>query len=192
MLSKKGYDEYSLSDGVRLSEYSPEYSDIAMDLINIISKRYPYIQFTLFETALLNDLLNHIVAQNTIFIQAEKGSSVFIFRFLQDAGYKNLMYKPSQKDFNLYWARDSIIVTYIISEAPLRITKPHTIMLEKMLVDMYADKPISGTYNKTEFQSVFENAQKHYLLERKRMLRYARRRNKEGAIRRFLESKDSP
>ncbi len=186
MLSKKSYGEYSLSDGAKLPEYSPDYSEIAMDLINTISRRYPYVQFTIFETALLNDFLNHMVAQNTIFIQVEKDSSVFVFRFLQEAGYKNLMYKPSLKEFNLYWARDSIVVTDIISEAPMRTANPHTITLEKMLVDMYADKLISGTYSKAECQSVFENAQECYLLDRKRMLRYARRRNKEDAIRRFL------
>ena len=187
MLSKKGYNEYSLSDGIKLSEYNPDYSDIANDLINLISRRYPYIQFTVFETALLNDFLNHMIAQNTIFIQAEKENSVFIFRFLQEAGYKNLMYKPSQKDFNLYWAKNSIIVTDIISEAPLKTSEPHMITLEKMLVDMCADKLIAGTYGKSEFPSVLENAQEHYQLDRKRMLRYARRRNKEEVIKKFLE-----
>ena len=83
VLLKRGYDEYSISDGIELPEYVLNYSDAAVELMNIVSRRYPQIQFTLFETALLNDFLNHLIAQNTVFVQAEKGSSVFVFRFLQ-------------------------------------------------------------------------------------------------------------
>lgn len=188
VLLKRGYDEYSISDGIELPEYVLNYSDAAVELMNIVSRRYPQIQFTLFETALLNDFLNHLIAQNTVFVQAEKGSSVFVFRFLQEAGFKNLLYKPNLKGFNLYWVKDSVVVTDMISEAPLRTINPHKIMLEKMLVDLCADKLISGIYGKTEFQSVLEMAKERYRLDRRRMLRYVRRRNKEEAIRRFLES----
>ena len=187
IISKKGYDTYSLSDKIKLSEYNPDYSDIANVLIGLISRQYPHIQFTVFETALLNDFLNHVIAQNTIFIQSEKESSVFIFRFLQEAGYNHILYKPNKKDFSLYWAKNCIIITDIISEAPLNISDPHMITLEKMLVDMCADKLIAGTYSKSEFSSVLENAQEHYQLDMKRMLRYARRRNKEEIIKKFLE-----
>ena len=76
----------------------------------------------------------------------------------------------------------------MISEAPLRTSEPHKIILEKLLVDMCADKLLSGIYSKAEFQSVLETAKERYRLDRRRMLRYARRRNKEEVIRRFLES----
>ena len=128
---------------------------------------------------MMNDFLNHLIAQNTVFIQAEKESSIYIFRFLQGKGYQNVMYKPGENDFDLYWSRDEIVVTDIISEAPLRIDEPHKIMLEKKLVDMIADKLISTTYNKAEFPDVIEQVQSRYYLDKVRLLRYARRRNRE-------------
>lgn len=117
--------------------YRPAYSDLAAKLIAQISDKYPSVHFTVFETALMNDFLNHLVAQNTVFIQVEKDVSVFVFRFLQELGYEHLLYKPNKADYALYWEKDCIVVTDMISEAPLSASAPHEICLEKMLVDMY-------------------------------------------------------
>lgn len=168
------------------SEYRPNYSDQALRLIDILSKAFPHVSFTVFETVLMNEFLNHLVAQNTVFIQAEKESSIFLFRFLQEQGYTNLLYKPSIKDFSLYWTKDSIIVTNLISEAPVLEEKPHSICLEKLLVDMYADKLISSSYSKAEFPEMLHLARSRYQLNTAKLLRYARRRNKEKEITRLL------
>ena len=122
-LTRLGYDSYSLSSDLPKDEYVPVYSDTAERLIRLISEKYPYVQFTVFETVLMNEFLNHLIAQNTVFIQVEKESSIYVFRFLQDQGIQNVMYKPSKKDFNLYWAKDSVIVTDMISEAPIRMLR---------------------------------------------------------------------
>lgn len=144
--------------------------------MNQIKEKYPYVTFTVFETVMMNDFSNNLIAQNTIFIQAEK-----------EKGYQNIMYKPGKNDFDLYWSRDEIVVTDIISEAPLRTDEPHKIMLEKMLVDMIADKLISTTYNKAEFPDVIEQVQSRYYLDKVRLLRYARRRNREKEMKQYLE-----
>ena len=186
-LVRLGYDSYALSSGLPRDEYRPAYSDEARDLIDLISQRYPHVQFTVFETVLMNDFLNHLIAQNTVFVQVEKESSVYVFRFLQDCGYRNVMYKPSRKELDLYWSRDCIIVTDLISEAPLRLDEPHSIMLEKLIVDMSADRLISGTYSKAEFSDVVKQAQSRYRLDKAKMLRYARRRNQQAVFKEYLD-----
>ena len=60
-------------------------------------------------------------------------------------------------------------------------------MLEKKLVDMIADKLISTTYNKAEFPDVIEQVQSRYYLDKVRLLRYARRRNREKEMKQYLE-----
>ena len=186
-LFRNGYDAYSLPSDVSFKEYIPHYSNEAQKLIEDIANSYPYVAFTVFETVLMNDFLNHLVAQNTIFLQVEKESSIYVFRHLQDEEYSNILYKPNRKDMVLYWNKGSVIVTDMVSEAPIRTSEPHVITLEKMLVDMLADKLISSTYSKAEYSSVIEQVESSYLLDKKRMLRYARRRNKYDEIRRFLE-----
>ena len=182
-----GYDAYSRPDSSTKKEYDPLYSDLALEVMNQIEQMYPYVTFTVFETVMMNDFLNHLIVQNTIFIQVEKESSIYIFRFLQEKGYQNVMYKPGKKEFDLYWSRDEIVVTDIISEAPLSTDEPHRIMLEKMLVDMVADKLISTTYSKAELSDVIEQAQSRYYLDKVRLLRYARRRNREKEMKQYLE-----
>ncbi len=186
-LTRRGYDSYSLTSNHPKDKYVPVYSDTAEGLIRLISEKYAYVQFTVFETVLMNEFLNHLVAQNTVFIQVEKESSIYIFRFLQEQGIQNVMYKPGKKDFNLYWLKDCVIVTDMISEAPIRADKPHFIMLEKMLVDMSADKLIATTFSKAELPDVYEQAQSRYLLDKVRMLRYARRRNRQDVLLKYLE-----
>lgn len=105
-LTRRGYDSYSLSSDHPKDEYVPIYSDTAEGLIRLISEKYPYVQFTAFETVLMNEFLNHLIAQNTVFIQVEKESGIYVFRFLQEQGIQNVMYKPGKKDFNLYWSKD--------------------------------------------------------------------------------------
>ena len=187
LLTKQGYDTYSLSLKQSKEEYEPAYSDKAERLIRLVSEEYPYVQFTVFETVLMNEFLNHLIAQNTIFLQVEKESSVYVFRFLQEQGFQNVMYKPGKNDFNLYWSKDSIIVMDMITEAPVRADKPHAVMIEKMLVDMSADKLIAATFSKAEMPSVYEQAQSRYHLDKVRMLRYARRRNRQDEILNYLE-----
>ena len=186
-LTRRGYDSYSLSSNHPTDEYVPIYSDIVEEMIRIISEKYPYVQFTAFETVLMNEFLNHLIAQNTIFIQVEKESSIYVFRFLQEQGLQNVMYKPGKKDFNLYWSKGCVIVTDMISEAPIQTDKPHSIMLEKMLVDVSADKLIAATFSKAELPDVYEQAQSRYLLDKVRMLRYARRRNRQDVLLKYLE-----
>ena len=117
----------------------------------------------------------------------EKDSSIFIFRYLQELGYKNLLYNPNRKEFRLYWDSDCIVVTNFISEAPLRSKDSYKITLEKMLVDMVADKMIASTFSMYELEDVFEHAHKTYRLDKAKMLRYARRRNREDKVRYYLE-----
>lgn len=186
-LTRIGYDAYTGPDSSLKKDYDPLYSELALELIEKINEKFPYVAFTVFETVLMNEFLNHQIAQNTVFIQVEKESSIFVFRFLQECGYQNVMYKPGKKDFDLYWSRDGVVVTDLISEAPQRTGDRHTILLEKMLVDMVADKLISTTYSKAELPDVFEQAQDRYYLDKVRLFRYSRRRNREKEMKQYLE-----
>ena len=84
VLTKLARNVYVVQNEREKPVYRPAYSALAKKLIEQISEKYPSVHFTVFETALMNDFLNHLVAQNTVFIQVEKDVSVFVFRFLQE------------------------------------------------------------------------------------------------------------
>lgn len=185
-INRLGYDAYTISNNLLKKEYYPSYSNVAKELIDKIDKAYPYVRFTVFETIIMNDFLNHLIAQNTIFIQVEKQSSIYIFRYLQEQGFQNVLYRPNKNDFDLYWSKNVIVVTNLITEAPLRLDNSHIITIEKMLVDMISDKLIFQTYSINEYASVIQQAENQYYVDKARLLRYARRRNKEKEIRKYL------
>ena len=54
----------------------------------------------------------------------------------------------------------------MISEAPIRKDNPHMITLEKMLVDIYADKLISSTFSKAEYPGIIRQAESRYMLDK--------------------------
>ena len=186
-LTKIARNVYVVQNERKKPVYRPAYSDLAAKLISQVSDKYPSVHFTVFETALMNDFLNHLVAQNTVYIQMEKDVSIFVFRFLQELGYDHLLYKPNKDDYALYWKKDCIIVTDLISEAPLSASAPHEICLEKMLVDMYCDKLISSAYSKSEYPEVLRQAMEIYHIESTKMMRYARRRGREDEMKKILE-----
>ena len=186
-LIKLGYDLYSLPCEVNKKVYSPVYSRLALELIESISKHFPLVKFTVFETVLLNEFLNHLVGNNTIFIQVEKESSAFVFHYLKDAGFNNVMYKPSLRDFDLYWTKDCVVVNDLISESPISLNTPHYIAIEKIVVDMLADRLVGTTYQRAEFLDVLNKIQDNYLLDKTRMLRYASRRNKKVELLEYLK-----
>lgn len=182
LITKVGYDQYMVPTGKEKAVYAPKYTALARELIEKIDGKYPDISFIVFETVLMNEFLNHLIAQNTVFIQVEKDASAFVFRFLQEEGYHGLLYKPSKKEFGLYWVKDGIIITDLVTEAPLTSRRPHEICLEKMLVDMFCDRRIGWTYCKAEYMDFVEQVSAAYIIDKARLLRYARRRGKEDEI----------
>ena len=180
-----GRNQYALSDRKK-AVYSPMYSQYASDIMDRIANKYPAIGFTVFESVLLNEFLNHLIARNTVFVQTERDTSAFIFDFIRENIQSNALYKPSERDYSRYWRPDMIIVLDWTSQAPLSLTAPHDITPEKMLVDIYCDKTIRLTYRGSEYKSIVNAVYDRYHVDTVRLLRYAGRRNKAEEIKVFL------
>ena len=80
-----------------------------------------------------------------------------------------------------------MIVDIAENEKGEKCYKSYSIVLEKMLVDMCADKLISATFSKAELPDVFDQVQSRYRLNKAKMLRYARRRNKADEVKKYLK-----
>ena len=189
LLKRKGRDKYSVCDENTKNVYKPLYSEKAVAIKNKLERKYPLVKFIVFETVLLNEFLNHQIAHNTIFIQTERDVSEFIFDYLRENTKTNVLYKPNQAEFDRYWQPESLIVTDLTSEAPMNIDSPHEITAEKMLVDIFCDKIINLTYGKSEYKSIVDEIYSRYQVDTVRLLRYARRRNKEKEMMQFIEGK---
>ena len=183
---REGYNSYS-SAGEELPPYVPAYSPLSRRLMKRISEEFPDISFTVIETQLLNEFLNHQIAQNTIYIQAEKDVSSYVFRMLQKDKKLYCLYKPTQQDMEYQWKKNCIVVYGRISESPVNRSRSHDVTAEKLIVDLYCDRYLKKAYARSEYSSVVRQIREHYRINEAGLFRYARRRNKEKEIRVIME-----
>ena len=184
------YDTYITEKPQVLPIYRPYYSDRAKALTKKMAEQFPEVNFVIFESVLLNEFLNHQIAQNTIFVQIEKDVSSYIFDNLQEEYVGNVLYKPSKRDFDRYWTRNCVVVLDLISQAPLSREKLHEITIEKILVDIVAEKSMAAIFSPSEIPFVYENAMKSYQVDTRKMNRYAGRRGKASIVKEYVGDMD--
>jgi hypothetical protein len=97
------------------------------------------------------------------------------------------MYNPSVAEFNRYWSNGCMVVLDLVSQSPLSKDRPHAMTAEKLLVDIIADKTISATFSSSEVPLIYENMFGHYNVDRRRLNRYAGRRNRTAQVKKYLD-----
>lgn len=186
LLFKVGSDSYSRTKETRIS-YSPRYSDFSKDLLSKMEERFPELEYTLFETLLLNEFVNLLYAHNILVLQVEKDLCPFTFDFLNELFPGKVLYNPSSEDLGRYQSDNCIILENRISEAPFDKENPHFIILEKLLVDAVSDKAFKDLIPTSEISNIFENARLFYKSDITKIRRYAKRRNAWSKVEVLLE-----
>ena len=176
LLFKVGSDSYSRKKETR-NTYSPRYSEFSKELLSKMEERFPELEYTLFETLLLNEFVNHLYAQNILVLQVEKDLCPFTFDFLNELFPGKVLYNPSSDDIGRYQSDNCIILENRISEAPFEKEHPHFITMEKLLVDTVSDKAIKELIPTSEVSNIYENAKLIYKSDLTKIKRYAKRRN---------------
>lgn len=184
------YNTYTIEENKELPIYKPAYSKDAVNILNKLNSRFSKIQFVVFESVLLNEFLNHQIAQNTIYVEVEKGFSSYVFEELKDEYNKNVLYKPTKQELDKYWAKDCIVVLDLITQSPLNVREPHEISIEKLLVDVIAEKSISGIFDSFEIVDIYKIVNNDYRIDKRKINRYANRRGKGREIKQYLEGGD--
>lgn len=176
LLFKVGSDSYSRKKETR-NTYSPRYSEFSKELLSKMEERFPELEYTLFETLLLNEFVNHLYAHNILVLQVEKDLCTFTFDFLNELFPGKVLYNPSSDDLGRYQSDNCIILENRISEAPFDKEHPHFITMEKLLVDTVSDKAIKELIPTSEVSNIYENAKLIYKSDLTKIKRYAKRRN---------------
>ena len=188
IISRKQRGEYVLQSN-SISEkriYKPLMNDQLREISNKIEARFPYVNFVCFASVQLNEFLNHMIGRNTIFVMVEKSAIDFVFRFLQEETTQNILLKPSEKEWDAYFTGDNIVMLNLVSESPKSVEENHGMCIEQLLVDIVAEKTFQNLYSRSELPYIYENADKSYLIDYIRLLRYARRRGKADEVKKYI------
>lgn len=190
LLFKVGPDSYSRKDDSR-KFYNPVYSEAAKELCNVMEKQYPELQFSIFETLLLNEFVNHMISLNCIVLFIEKDLCSFTFDLLKERYPGKVLYNPKTEDIERYKAENTIILANAVSEAPANKEKPHSVTLEKLLVDCVADKAIKALIPSSEISNIYENSRILYRIDINKIKRYSKRRSVWERVETLLTSEEN-
>lgn len=190
LLYKIKYNQYTKESTQTIEKdiFTGNYSNYTKNISNKLSQEFPFLNYQIWELSWLNEFTNHLLGNNIIFIDSQKDGCEFIVSSLiQDENNKVLL-KPIDKELNYYISNNTIIVNTLISETPVNALQPHEATLEKIIVDLFASKTLNGLISKADYPNIFEEMFHKYNINTNKLLRYARRRNKEKEIIDFFDN----
>jgi hypothetical protein len=93
---------------------------------------------------------------------------------------------PRRKSLIDTGQKNCIVVLDLISQSPMSDKSPHEITVEKLLVDMIAEKSIAATFSPAELPAVFQNVRESCRIDRHRLERYAGRRGRTEQVNTYM------
>lgn len=192
VIQRLGYNMFQLynANAVRIL-YNPTPSEDLLKISDSVTAKFPLLTFSIWEFWMLNEFLNHQFERNVIVIDVEKRFEESVFEAIKTEFDLSVLYKPNQRDLDLYAGQVTALVFPLTNEAPKNSKEKTIAPLEKILVDLFANKTLRSVISFGEYPSIFENAFSKYLIDEKALFRYARRRKTDGDIQQFIHSKTS-
>lgn len=108
-----------------------------------------------------------------------------VFESLKEAGFKNVLFNPSEADFYRYFEAETIIIKQLISKSPL-IKKESKISIEKLCIDVISDKVLNYFYEGAEIPYILEDMFQNYNIRYDTLKNYAKRRNAYNKIIKYV------
>jgi len=173
-----------------MNYFVPEISSKAKTLNKKIKKDFPYLEFCIWNSSLLNEFTLHQANQFYLLIEVEKEATQAIFLYLKENKY-SVFLEPTKDVFEKYITGNNnlIIVKTLITEAPTQnIDGINTSSLEKILVDIFCDEIIFSAYQGNEMRTIYNEAFSKYSINKSKLLRYANRRGKKEELKTYINS----
>ncbi|MCH5249899.1 MAG: hypothetical protein J1E98_08195 [Lachnospiraceae bacterium] len=166
--------------------YKNQYSEEAQIIIEKMQQKYPLLDYRVWEIRWLNEFWNHQIAQNKIFIEVERLGCEFVYTELSEEYLGNILIRPNEKELYRYGGQNTIIVDRLVSEAPKGKPECYNTPLEKVIVDLFANKNLRSMVHIGEYARAIHDMFNKYYIDQTKLFRYADRRNKKEEISRFL------
>jgi hypothetical protein len=187
VLNRIGIGKFTIS---KTRIYVPEVNKRIRFFNSILNRQFPFLTFCFWRTSLLNEFMVHQPGKFYLLIEAEKSSIESVFYYLKEKKY-SVFLEPTEEIIDKYFPEDKepIIIKSLVSEAPIQnVNGVNTVMIEKILVDVFCDNIIFSAQQGSEMVNIFKSAFDKYTVNENRMLRYANRRRKKENLNIFLNS----
>lgn len=158
-------------------------------ILDEMAKEFPLVNYIVWETRQLNEFSNHQLMRNYIVIDVENMFNEFVFNHFKSLYPGKALLNPNSDDIYHYAEDESIIVRKLVTLAPHLKEDRHAMCIEKLIVDVFADKLIQSILNIAEIPSIMENMFEMYVIDETSMLRYADRRGAKERLLKFIQEK---
>lgn len=188
-IRRVGRGVYVAADGRERPRYKNTLSDTASACRDIVAKRFPLLDFRVWNLASINEFLNHQLTGEITFVEVENDGCEFVFEELSELLPGSMvLLKPRMEEVVRYGRKRTVVVIALISESPKLDSDPHGLALEKLVVDMFANRLLRELLPAGDYPEAVSEMLTKYAISETTLLRYARRRNKEAEISSFIEN----
>ena len=172
--------------------YQPEIDPKPADLFIKINKYFNGINACIWSSKQLSEFMLHIPGKYYTILEVEADACEAVFHYLKDLKFKNIYLQPTDKEIELYIneLNEAIIIKSLVTKSPLQqLKKIATPRIEKILVDIFADKVLFNRFQGNELIVIFNNVYHKYEINFSKLLTNAKRRGKEKEIIQFISTK---
>ncbi len=188
LIVRVGRNQHRKADKeVMKPRYTSAYSKTAQAVIEFMETKFPLLEYRVWELSSLNEFFNHLVAHNTIFLEVEHEGCDYVFSSLIEKFPGKVLLRPKAQEILQYGTDDTIIIDRLVTEAPKSKGERYQVPLEKLIVDLFANKKLM--LSKGDYLSASERMFSGYWIDQVALFRYARRRNREKELFSFLRDK---
>lgn len=170
-------------------EFNIAVTEEMKSIYSLLHKSLPFADFCLYKGTELTSFQHNMAANNILYVETQRDTCDSAFNVLKDAE-RPVFVRPDREMINRYLslADSYVFVKPLTSESPVDkygdgMSVP---TLEKLLVDINADDDFFYLHGDESFH-IFRNAVERFRINEARLLRYARRRNLEPLIKKYLE-----
>ena len=161
--------------------FRPPMSKELMSLTKKIQLKFGYVKYGVWETDWLNEFSQHQISKSTIIVEIEKEFTQSLFFYLKSSSKQDIFLKPDEKVIEFYVAESNspVVIKNLITRSPIerrtdQKVKPFTPLLEKILVDLFAEQKLFYYSKGPELIQIYQNSLSNYAINYTKLFGYAK------------------
>ena len=167
------------------SAFVPLISHKALKINSFMKTNFPYLNCIIWHISEINSVSQHLINKDTYYVEVERDATEVVFEKLREK-FKYVLRGKANED--LYFGESVIVVRSLVTGSPTQlINNVPTTTIEKLLVDLFADKEFEFLQG-YELTHIFNNAFSKYTINIDKLLRYASRKAKREQITGFIKT----
>lgn len=169
--------------------FDPVIDERMREIYSDVIKEFFDLKLNIWSTAWINEFARHQTFQNFYILETPQDTIESVFYKMKELEIPNVFLKPDKEHISRYviGEKDSVVVINLVTKSPVRKKNKVSIpILEKVLVDLYCDTVTFYMYQGYELKEIFRAAMRKYTLNSTKFLHYARRRERENEIKKYM------